>query len=163
MNEGFTRPVRGGFCRGRIYAAPTKTNFPSSGFSTPPYPPGQGGEKSGMRTLRKSLFTDENIKSTPPLRGSRRGRALGRRPIRWGELFLWDVPPPIRLRAYALSLSTPPQGGSEIQKLALNQNRSTTLFLAPLTRGVGGGAFKEGGRGFARKRPSQGIGAAPSH
>ena len=50
---------------------------------------------------------------TPPLRGSRRGRAVCAKADSVGGAFLWHVPPPNRLRACALSSSTPPQGGSD--------------------------------------------------
>ena len=35
-----------------------------------------------------------------------------RRPIRWGDMPQKKLPPPVRLRAFALSSLTPPQGGS---------------------------------------------------
>ena len=90
-------------------------------------------------------------KITPPLRGSRRSRAFFAKADAVGGAFLWHVPPPIRLRAYALSSSTPPQGGSDFFSLVscLNsQNRSTGLvqqalagacfFIPPCQGGVGG-------------------------
>ena len=80
----------------------------------------------GILPIRRELFSpwrsnpsDEGGEITPPLRGSGfprgkpdRGQALGRRPIWWGDMPQKKLPPPVRLRACALSSLTPPQGGS---------------------------------------------------
>ena len=108
------------------------------GFRTrPPESPHCGVvEKAGMRPLRRSLFTNENIKSTPPLRGSRRSRAVcakadavgggllcGMSPHRFGFGF---TPSPHRL---------PLKGGVYLafSSVALNP-RLSDFFNSPITR-----------------------------
>ncbi len=102
------------------------------------------GGLSLRRTIRWSGFlpvssATEKKGTTPPLRGSRRGRALAKADSVGGESRFTGselYPPPVRFRAYALSSLTPPQGGSEFQKRVSNQNRSTRLFQQPLVWGI---------------------------
>ena len=59
----------------------------------------------------------------------------------WGELFLWHVPPPNRLRAFALSSSTPPQGGSELlshRTRKYDKSRNRSFINNPVKGGRGG-------------------------
>ena len=71
---------------------------------------------------------------TPPLRGSRRGRAVCAKADSVGGAFLWHVPPPTRLRASPLSRCLAFPSGSQTLKggVKFGTLLSVDFFNSPL-------------------------------
>ena len=92
-----------------------------------------------------SYITDRvERKTTPPLRGSRRGRAVLRRPIRWGVFFKTrfiaipnNTPHRIACGLAPLALRLPLKGGVNFKSVRATKIASTGFFNNPFSVAFG--------------------------